>query len=233
MFVPDDICECTVTDIATLHFAQSSCPGENWFPLSLMESTISCLAGFAAGMESLEKVWISFLRIPDLEIVWKLMKSFGKRWRVLENSFFEKDVFFFFRAGARSRRSRPAQALAKRCTFDLTVSCHGQLVHFRSRRGRGPLLHQCMQVDRVHRLEHPLHHASGNHTHRKDHKEGGRNAFDRCFAFPDLGPVGRSISLRFSDRRGSPYSKWESASFQRCSFSDDRFKSAFACPWEK
>ena len=23
-----------------------------------------------------------------------------------------------------------------RCTFDLTVSCHGQLVHFRSRRGR-------------------------------------------------------------------------------------------------
>ena len=40
-----------------------------------------------------------------------------------------------------------------------------------------------------------------------------------CFAFPDL-PVGRSISLRFSDRRGSPYSKlkWESASFQRCGF---------------
>ena len=49
-----------------------------------------------SGMESLEKVWISFLRIPGLEIVWKLMKSFGKRWRVLENSFFEKDVFFFF-----------------------------------------------------------------------------------------------------------------------------------------
>ena len=54
-------------------------------------------------MESLEKVWISFLRIPDLEIVWKLMKSFGKRWRVLENSFFEKDVFFFFFEPARDR----------------------------------------------------------------------------------------------------------------------------------
>ena len=36
-----------------------------------------------------------------------------------------------------------------------------------------------------------------------------------CFAFPDLGEV---FSLRFSDRRGSPYSKWESASFQRCGF---------------
>ena len=36
-----------------------------------------------------------------------------------------------------------------------------------------------------------------------------------CFAFPDLGEV---FSLRFSDRRGSPYLKWESASFQRCGF---------------
>ena len=69
-------------------------------------SRLPCIgAGFAAGMESLEKVWILFLRIPDLDIVWKLMKSFGKRWRVLENSFFEKDVFFFFEP-ARDRGDR-------------------------------------------------------------------------------------------------------------------------------
>ena len=78
------------------------------------------------------------------EKFWKEVESFGK-------FLFRKGSFLFFRAGARSRRSRPAQALAKRCTFDLTVSCHGQLVHFRSRRGRGPPVHA---VDRVHRLKH-------------------------------------------------------------------------------
>ena len=48
-------------------------------------------AGFAAGMESLEKVWNSRLGIPDLEKVWKLVKSFGKRRKVLE-------IFFFFQS---------------------------------------------------------------------------------------------------------------------------------------
>ena len=138
------------------------------------------------------------------EKFWKEVESFGK-------FLFRKGCFLFFRPGARSRRSRPAQALAKRCTFDLTVSCHGQLVHFRSRRGRGPPVHA---VDRVHRLEHAAA-AVITRTVKTSKKADGMLLI---VAFPDLGPVGRSISLRFSDRRGSPYSKWESASFQRCGF---------------
>ena len=108
--------------------------------------------GFAAGMESLEKVWISFLRIPDLEIVWKLMKSFGKRWRVLENSFFEKDVFFF--------SSRRAIATFTPCPG------LGEAMHVRPDRvmswsvGSLPIqagagsTSACFHVDRGHRLEH-------------------------------------------------------------------------------
>ena len=33
--------------------------------------------GSAAGMESLEKVWNLFFQFPDLEKVWKFVKSFG------------------------------------------------------------------------------------------------------------------------------------------------------------
>ena len=134
--------------------------------------------GFAAGMESLEKVWISFLRIPGLEIVWKLMKSFGKRWRVLENSFFEKDFSFFSSRRAIATLKPCPGALAKRCTFDLTVSCHDQLVHFRSRRGRDPLVHASFHVDRESLRLGSTRACNGHHTNRKDYKEGGRNAFD-------------------------------------------------------
>ena len=67
------------------------------------------------------------------EKFWKKVESFGK-------FLFRKGCFLFFRAGARSRLSRPAcMPRPWRRMFDLTVSCHGQLVHFRSRRGRGPL----------------------------------------------------------------------------------------------
>ena len=110
------------------------------------------MAGFAAGMESLEKVWISFLRIPDLEIVWKLMKSFGKGWRVLENSFFEKDVFFFFSSRRAIATFTPCPGL-------------GEAMHVRPARvmsvGSLPIqagagsTSACkyFHVDRVHRLE--------------------------------------------------------------------------------
>ena len=110
------------------------------------------------------------------EKFWKKVESFGK-------FLFRKGCFLFFRAGARSRRSRPAQALAKRCTFDLTVSCHGRLVHFRSRRGRGPLVHAS-------RSRTSTRACSGHHTHRKDYKEGGRNAFDCVSLFLTWGQLG-------------------------------------------
>ena len=50
------------------------------------------MTGFAAGMESLEKVWNSLLRIPDLEKVWKLVKNYGKRRKVLEIFFFQSSL---------------------------------------------------------------------------------------------------------------------------------------------
>ena len=43
-----------------------------------MDETFSPpVSGSAAGMESLEKVWNLFFQFPDLEKVWKFVKSFG------------------------------------------------------------------------------------------------------------------------------------------------------------
>ena len=81
--------------------------------------------------------------------------------------------------------------------------------------------HKCMQIFQLKlscRSRTSTRACNGHHTHRVDYKEGGRNAFDCVSLFLTWGQLGEVFSLRFSDRRGSPYSKWESASFQRCGF---------------
>ena len=184
--------------------------------------------GFAAGMESLEKVWISFLRIPDLEIVWKLMKSFGKRWRVLENSFFEKDVFFFFEPASdrdvHALPTRPGLGEAMHVRPDRVMSWSVGSLPIQAGAGSTSACFHVL-VDRGHRLEHAT-----VITRTVDYKEGGRNAFDCVSLFLTW----RSIFFAFLGSPRLALLEMGKCKFSTLWLSDDRFKVlAFACPWEK
>ena len=99
-------------------------------------------------MESLEKVWNSLLRNPDLEKVWKLVKSFGKRRKVLE-------IFFFFQssldnqtAGSASRAVRGLQhvGLYTLLWYCCVMSCHIIACRCRSTHVYNSVLCQCCMI---------------------------------------------------------------------------------------
>ena len=58
-------------------FVQSGGKSEIWFAWNHNILVQMVKTGSAAGMESLEKVWNLFFQFPDLEKVWKFVKSFG------------------------------------------------------------------------------------------------------------------------------------------------------------
>ena len=89
------------------------------------------------------------------------MKSFGKRWRVLENSFFEKDVFFFSsRRAIATFTPCPGLGEAMHVRPDRVMSWSDGSLPIQA--GAGSTIctsackyfHSNFHADRVHRLEH-------------------------------------------------------------------------------
>ena len=71
------------------------------------ETNLVLYAGSAAGMESLEKVWNLFFQFPDLEKVWKFVKSFGNFKKGLELFLLPEKKILKTENVPRSRSSTP------------------------------------------------------------------------------------------------------------------------------
>ena len=101
------------------------------------------------------------------EKFWKEVERFGK-------FLFQKGCFLFFSSRRAIATSTPCPGLGEAMHVRPDRVMSWSVGSLPTRRGRGPLVH----VDRVGLRLDSTRACNGHHTHRKDYKEDGRNAFD-------------------------------------------------------